>query len=171
MAEFWICDGSVQSGSPCIVVKNRQTTLGDPPDPGVHQDPRAGTDNWVYVKVGMNGIFKTATDKATLRLWVARVAPEFVWSQLASKKPDQTWSNVSGNNVVEIGTLSIAMMLPQSGKQSWYEIRWVAAKVPPAGGTFQPCLLAVLDDGRGGSASVALDDRFARRNISITTAK
>jgi hypothetical protein len=173
MGDFYILDGVPWWASDFIRVRNSQSVMSNPcsDDPGPHEDAREGVDNWIYVCVGCGDTFDPSTEEATLKLYVARGGTEFNWKNLTPTAHSADWSNITGDSVVEIGTLDLRTptLAPALGNECWFEFKWPASDVPPSAG-FHPCILAVVDMGQPGG-NVEQDDAFAQRNIQVIGAK
>jgi len=197
MADFDIIDGSPWYMSPYIHVRNDETEPWEPlgwtgsggerPTEGVSENPKAGQDNALFVRVDMSGdyVLGPPAQGAEVHVFAGHGGPQFEFATLNPVLPDADWTNVAGNDVVRIhhvvGPMTsdfqdISGDLPDPYSFKWYKFVWKNAEVPPATSVtgWHPCLLAkivtdeAVDTDQGGN--VPGDDNFAQRNISVVEA-
>jgi hypothetical protein len=197
MADFDIIDGTPFYKSPYIFVRNDPAEAwdangwpgsgGERPTEGPHQNPKAGQDNALYVRVDQIGDYVTSPTEqgAQLHCFAGHGGPQFIFNALNPVTPAADWANVVGNDVVrihhQVGPTStdyqdISTDLPGPDSFRWYRFLWKAEEVPPPTSQtgWHPCLLAkivtdeTVDSDQTGD--VQGDDNFAQLNISVVEA-
>jgi len=197
MADFDIIDGTPWYMSPYIFVRHDVSEPWEPlgwagsggerPTEGPNQNPKTGQDNALFIRVDQLGDYVAAptAQGAELHAFAGHGGPQFIFDSLNPVVPDADWTNVAGNDVVQIhhkvgpiqnDFMDITADLPGLDNFKWYKFVWQAAEVPPLTSTtgWHPCLLAkivtdeTVDSDQTGN--VQGDDNFAQRNISVTEA-
>jgi hypothetical protein len=143
---------------------------------GPHVPPRAGQDNWVYVRVRNNGT--QPSYDAYVRVYLAHwPGLEFVYptSFIPTNRPGQPVPAPLTPGTYLIGEAKVSDLA--AGADTIVNLRWPAALVPPetvvVGGTpvhWHPCLLVEVSPHDGPAATgghVWDSNNLAQKNITI----
>ena len=130
-----------------------------------HQDLEWGEPNAAHVCVKCLQPY-SVLPMANLKLFIARAGATFDASQINEVTPNGDWSNVTGQNVVHVGTWDLKTPLCNinPGFLRWFDFTIVKDKIPPVGTPV--ALLALVETGEV-HTTVAASLYFAQRNITV----